>query len=143
MKNESKEKEEAVIVTKQSGKPETDKKTDENKTEEKKKKDKSEKNPEFPWKKKIQYTHGVTVDTNKIIKDVRDRVKNENLTETQIAIIVQTTIATIRDHLLSYNDIDLDGVGRFYWKTWQNKKGENRYDFYLDQKFHLIDLYEE
>jgi nucleoid DNA-binding protein len=141
MKNESKEKEEAVIVTKQSGKPETDKKTDENKTEEKK--DKSEKNPEFPWKKKIQYTHGVTVDTNKIIKDVRDRVKNENLTETQIAIIVQTTIATIRDHLLSYNDIDLDGVGRFYWKTWQNKKGENRYDFYLDQKFHLIDLYEE
>ena len=108
----------------------------------KQEKESTEKN-NFSWKKKIQYEHGITVDTNKIIKNVRDRVKDSTLTDTQIATIVQLTIATIRDHLLSYNDIELDGIGRFYWKTWQNKKGENRYDFYLDTKFHLIDLYED
>ena len=129
MKNETERKEEPTIITKE----------DANKNPE----GKQEKVSEFPWKRKVQYTHGVTVDTNKIIKDVRDRVKGETLTETQIAVLVQTTIATLRDHLLSYNDIELDGIGRFYWKKWQNKKGENRYDFYLDQKFHLVDLYEE
>ena len=129
MKNETERKEEPTIITKE----------DANKNPE----GKQEKVSEFPWKRKVQYTHGVTVDTNKTIKDVRDRVKGETLTETQIAVLVQTTIATLRDHLLSYNDIELDGIGRFYWKKWQNKKGENRYDFYLDQKFHLVDLYEE